>query len=567
MNKPRIKKAKSAAARDVQPVTAADFDELFKSVNGSDMPGAVVGVSYRGKPLLRRGYGMASLEHGVANTPATRMRIGSVTKQFTCLAVMLLAEDGKLDVDAPVTRYLPELPILRGVPSLRQLMMHTGGYRCHIDLACTAAGLTVQPAGKAWQAMVSQSDANFAPGDSQIYCNGGYHLLSILVDRVSGMTFEAFLKARIFDPLGMRDTEMLCSDLDILPGMATHHVAHSRDGRKSWRRGIFMTEECRGEGGLVSTVDDMLTWLAHLRRADKLVGSADTWRQMTSLVVLNNGSTAPYGLGLFRHDYRGVELVYHHGAVLGGVSQVLTVPAHELDIVVITNGGPISHVEVTKRIIDKVLGPVLKGDPSPAMAAMKGLEHLAGVYYRDDSGLVFGFDAVGDRLGISLLYSRPAPLLRDEGEHLRIAFEDAGLGPFQIERRALQAGKDGKAPERLTLTECGNPIHCRRLPSRAPANKTAGARLVGRYRCADLDTDGTITLDGDALVLRTQGGYGSRTVDLQAVSADCFRMTWRDDKDPLTSALIPLVEDGEVTGFVFNTFRVRHLRFVRVPSP
>ena len=571
MTKVHKKKGRSLDAEAAKSAASAvpgstEFDELFAAINRSDMPGAVVGVRHRGKTLLRRGYGMASLEHAVANSPATRMRIGSVTKHFTCLAVLLLAEEGKLDVDAPVTAYLPELPVLRGVPTLRQLMTHTGGYRCHIDLACTAAGLTVQPPGKGWQAMVSQSDANFAPGESQIYCNGGYHLLSIVVDRVSGSSLETFLQTRIFEPLGMSSTCMLTSDLEILPGMATHHAAYSKDGKTSWRRGIFMTEECRGEGGLVSTVDDLLVWLAHLRASEKVVGTAASWHQMTARTVLNNGLSAPYGLGLFRHDYRGVELVYHHGAVLGGVSQMLTVPEHELDIVVITNGGPISHIEVTKRIIDKVLEPVLKGDPAPTMASIKGLEHLADAYYAGDNGLVFGFGAVGDKLGISLLFSKPAPLLRDEGEHLRIAFEDAGLGPFQIERAALAASKGGKAPERLTITECGNPIRCRRLPARAPSTAKAGERLVGRYRCNDLDADGTIAFEGDRLVLRTLGGYGSRTVDLQAVSTDCFRMTWRDDKDPLTSALIPTVEGGVVTSFVFNTFRVRHLRFTRVSS-
>lgn len=575
MTKVQKKKVRGVAAEAAKPAAPAAasavaaskaFDDLFAAVNRSDMPGVVVGVRHRGKTLLRQGYGMASLEHAVANTPATRMRIGSVTKHFTCLAVLLLAEDGKLDVDAPVTAYLPELPVLRGVPTLRQLMTHTGGYRCHIDLACTAAGLTVQPAGKGWQAMVSQSDANFPPGESQIYCNGGYHLLSIVVDRVSGMSLEAFLLARIFEPLGMVATRMLPSDLDILPGMATHHAAYSKDGKVTWRRGIFMSEEVRGEGGLVSTVDDLLVWLAHLRASEKIVGTAASWRQMTALTVLNNGLTVPYGLGLFRHEYRGVEIVYHHGAVLGGACQMLTVPEHELDIVVITNGGPINHIDATKRIIDQVLGDVLKGDPAPAMAGIKGLEHLSGAYYVSDNGLVFGFGTVGEKLGISLLFSKPAPLLRDEGKQLRIAFEDAGLGPFQIERHALAAGKDGKAPDRLIITECGNTIRCKRLPSRAPSTAKVGESLVGRYRCDDLDADGTITFDGDQLVLRTQGGYGSRTVDLKAVSADCFRMTWRDDKDPLTSALIPTFEDGVVTGFVFNTFRVRHLRFARLPN-
>ena len=110
------------------------FDAVFESVNRSDTPGVVVGVAQHGNLLYRRGFGLASIEHGVINTPSTRMRIGSTSKHFTCLAALLLQEEGKLDIDASVRVYIPELPMLKGEPSLRQLMTHSSGYRCFLDL-------------------------------------------------------------------------------------------------------------------------------------------------------------------------------------------------------------------------------------------------------------------------------------------------------------------------------------------------------------------------------------------------------------------------------------------------
>jgi len=543
----------------------AALDDLFASLNRSDAPGLAVGVAVQGKTVYRRGFGMASIEHAVANTPATRMRIGSVTKHFTCLAILLLAEDGKLDADAPVNRYLPELPELQGYPTLRQLMNHTSGYRCYVDIETTGGGMATQPKGKAFAAQVQQTGANFAPGQAQLYCNGSFHLLSIIVDRVSGMPFEQFVHERILTPLGMKDTACVPSDLEILPGMATLHVARPGPaGSIAWRRGIFMTEEMRGEGSIVSTVDDMLLWLAHLRAPNKVVGNADTWRQMTSTATLNDGQKTVYALGLFCHAYRGVETVYHHGAVYGGMCQMLTVPEHGLDVIIITNGGMFNHIEVCKRIMDAMLSEHLKGDAAPKMASSAKFKHLVGTQYVNDAGLVLGFDEVGGLLAGSMLFSQPAPIFRDEGHQLRVAFEDVAMGPFIYPVAELAAGPDGQAPASFMFTESGMTTRFKRLPAKAPATAKVGQALLGRYRSQDLDATATIAFEGDVLTMRTQGGYGFRHMVLEAASATVFRMTVRDEMLPGTSALVVERRGGEVVGFRFGTARSRGLHFERV---
>lgn len=526
----------------------------------SDAPGFVIGVSHQGRVLLRRGVGMASLEHGVANTAATRMRIGSATKQFACLAVALLAEDGRLGLDDPVDRFVPEVPYPLGVPTLRQLMSHTGGLRCHIDLASVAAGLEIQPLGTALATMKRQSGANFAPGHSQIYCNGGYHLLSVAVDRVAGMPFERFLKERVLQPLGMHDTECLPSDMELRAGMATLHVPSPDGVPGRWRRGIFVSDEVRGEGGMVSTVDDMLTWLSHLRTAPRRIGSEATWQAMMTPAVLANGLALPYALGLFVTRHRGLDVVYHTGAVLGGSCQVLTVPSHALDIVIITNGAPVSPATLAKQVIDTVLADHLSGPPAPKLASTRRFGPLKGTAWHDDGGIVIGFDDVGGHLGISYLCSPPAPLLRDEGPTLRVAMEDAGLGPFEFSVTDLRADGAGKAPRRLTLTDCGRPMHLRRLPARAPSLAALAARVAGRYRSDELGADIVIDLEADKLVMRLAGRHGFATVDLQALAADLLRMAWRDEH-PATTGSLKVDDDGSLR---INTFRTRGLRLQRV---
>jgi D-aminopeptidase len=335
------------------------LDALFQPLDRSDAPGVVVGIARHGKSCYRRGFGLASIEHGVINTPWTRMRIGSTSKHFTALAALLLVEDGKLDIDAGVRRHFPELPIPLGEPTLRQLMTHTSGYRCHVDLGYLASGLAMRPAGAAMATLVGQRHANFAPGERLLYNNSGYHLLSLIIEQVSGVSFERFLKERIFDPIGMADTEAVTSDLMIRQGLATLHLPLP-DG--TWKRGIFPTERALGEGAIVSTVDDMLRWLAHLR-GPKRVGSAASWGQMMTPGQLNNGVVNPYSLGLRHEAYRGVATLHHAGGVVGGASQMLSVPDHGLDIVILANSGSIDPSRLARKVIDSVLGDAVLAPP------------------------------------------------------------------------------------------------------------------------------------------------------------------------------------------------------------
>ncbi len=277
----------------------------------------MIGVALEGVPIFRRGFGLAIVEHGTANTPATRMRIGSTTKHFTSLAALLLAEEDKLDIDAPLRTYLPELEGLTGEPCLRQLMQHTSGIRDPLDLTgfmLFGSWSTVLCAGAGLELSRRVRSANHAPGERMIYNNQGYYLLSLAIERVSGMPYASFLKQHVLAPLGMADTELLLSDMQMIPGIASFHMPQA-DG--SYRRGIYPSEELLGSGGMISTVDDMLKWLSHLRSEKKSVGSAGSWESMLQKPRYSSGTLGDYCLGLIRENYRGVEIIHHAGAVFG----------------------------------------------------------------------------------------------------------------------------------------------------------------------------------------------------------------------------------------------------------
>jgi CubicO group peptidase (beta-lactamase class C family) len=558
------KKADQSAETPAKKTGIAALDDLFQPFNRSDMPGLVVGVAHHGKTIYRRGFGLASVQHGIINTPATRMRIGSTSKHFTCLAALLLAEDGKLDVDAPANTYLPELPTLEGMPTLRQFMMHTSGYRCSLDLSTLGNGMALSPTGWHLKTLVRQREVNFKPNHGQMYCNGGYHLLSIAIDRVAGMSYEQFLKTRILEPLGMHDTEGNPSDQLMLPGLAALHLPIPGGG---WRRGSFGGTDIRGEGNMVSTVDDMLRWLAHLN-GPKIVGNAETWRQMFEPATLANGLKSVYSLGLNRHAYRNVEVIQHSGGVVGGNSQMITVPKHGLDIAIMVNGAPASAAELAFKVIDAILGDDVLGAPATPLASLERFRHLVGASYHGPSGMLLGFGEAGDKLGLRFMHSQPFPILRDEGHRLFAGFEHVAIGPLELDAKDLAANGDGNAPDTITLVESGYPLVLHRVPATAPAIKDVGKALVGTYASNDLAATAVIEFEDDNLVMRLRGDYSAE----QRILVDAYSTTAFGLRDPEAIGMgTGLTIEGDIRNGLAPAFRVdslraRHVRFDRVSA-
>ncbi|MBL8361662.1 MAG: beta-lactamase family protein [Rubrivivax sp.] len=178
----------------MNPSLQASLDEIFAPYARSDAPGAIVGVAHRGRTLARTAYGLANVEHGVANSPGTRFPIASVTKHFTCAAVLRLAQAGRIDLDAAVGRWLPELALPQQGVTPRQLMSHTAGLRCYLDVTMPLNGWAVRPAGLPRQVQARQSAFNFEPGHGMSYCNGGYLLLSLIAAGRAGRRRRAAVR-------------------------------------------------------------------------------------------------------------------------------------------------------------------------------------------------------------------------------------------------------------------------------------------------------------------------------------------------------------------------------------
>jgi len=541
-----------------EPTGVDALDGLFESVNRSDCPGVAVAVSLDGETIYRKAFGLASVQHGVANTVATRMRIGSTSKHFACLAALLLVEDGKLDLDAPVTQYLPELPTSGDIPTLRQFMHHTSGYRCSLDVAMTANGDAKQPEGWTLETLAMQTGRNFEPRKGQMYCNGGYHLLSIAIDRAAGTSMEDFLKQRVFIPLGMLNTECVPSDETVLPGIASLHLPDLKGGT---RRGGFFQTDIRGEGNIISTVDDMLLWLSHMN-GPKIVGSEETWRQMFELPTLENGLKSVYSFGLQNHSYRGVDVIHHAGSVIGGNSQMLTVPEHGLNIIILANGVNANAQELTWQVVDTMLGEKLT-EPKPEIAPLEPYRHLVGRKYSGASGVLVGFGELMDRLGTSFMGMPLMPILHEQEGGLAAGFEHIALGPLVFED--IGPDGDGKAPATIKFSESGYPETLHLLAEEPAPIADLGPALTGQYYSGDARADISIRFEDENLILAIRGDYSApRKFQVEAYTEEAFGV--RNLDDPSAGCAMTIRqrdESGKIQAFEINTVRSRHLRFER----
>ena len=533
---------------DLDPTTLAAIDKLLEPSARSDVPGYAIGVVRHGRVLYRRATGLASIEQAVANTPATRMRIASVTKQFTGLAVMLLVEDGKLDIDQPVRAYLPDLTGLNGAPTLRQLLNHTSGLRDALDSVAffLSEGLFPQiPAGLAHQWSSRFTDSNFAPGEAWCYSNYGYMLLSLVIEKVSGLSLAEFFQQRVFAPLGMVDSVLWPDDMELLPGLATSHI-RMPDGR--YKRGIYPCEELVGGGGIVSTVDDMLRWAANLR--EQRLGSAASWAEIVRKPRFNNGSEHNYGFGLKCQLHRGMELRWHDGSTFGSKSALLCYPTEGLDIVVLANRSDSEPGAIGIKIAELLLADVL-GPPKVNVEAA-GREALIGNYYSSALRRVFSIRPHQTNL-LFAINATPEGVLRDEDGVLG---NDSSFGPVTVHPSSSTTNE-------IEVEICGRRETYTRLPATALSAAELAAELIGDYRLADFDTPVRIVYEQDALLIDLDSRFHPNRIALTPFSSEAMLCTVTVLGSPAQGVVTLERRDGVVVGFFFSLQRTWNLHFLR----
>lgn len=529
-------------------------DALLERWARPGSPGCAIAIVRDGEVLHNRGYGLAHVELGVPNAPDTVFRIASITKQFTCLAVLMLAREGKLSVEDEVRRHLPELPDYGTPLRIRHLMSNTSGLRDSLE-AFRLTGITLMDRRSVAEMMAiiqRQEATNFPAGSAYLYSNAGYVLLTVLVERLSGMSLRDFLDARIFRPLGMASTALLPFDAEVFPRRAQGYAPVEG---ALWRTGSGF--ELCGEGGMVSTVEDIITWTgiwgtgAH-PDLDPLIHLADP-------APLTGGGHARYGYGFMVERYRGLTAYGHSGLLPGFTSNILHIPARRLSVICLANSLGVNSYLTTRLAADLV--PEMDfpeppfARPEPAL-----IDRLAkaGPFVDEDSGATLTFSDVEGRLGATR-YGTPLVLANTDGGPDYTVLQSA------LDFVSVHIG-DGPAPA-IRLTRLDGGVETYQPVASGPTGADLLDDYVGRYRSTELMSDWVIERAGDGLAVHIKGPHGpALPCPLEPTRPDLLtgRIGWFGAQ--FRDALRFQRTAGRITGFTLNASRSRGIRFVAVTN-
>lgn len=331
--------------------TLQRVDQLFSRWNNAT-PGVSVAIERDGKMIYHKAFGLADLEHAAPNTTGTIFEAGSVSKQFTAAAILLLAGEGKLSLDDDIRKYIPELPVYDKPITIRHCMNHTSGLKDWGSVGVLSGWprtTRVYTLDLALQIICRQKSLNFSPGSEYSYSNSGYTLMVATVERVSKMTLAEFTRTRLFEPAGMKHTRWRDNFREIIPGRA---VAYRR------RAGVYEQEmpfeHVHGHGGLLTTTEDLIRWNHQL--ATPTLGGKEIVTLREQQGTLTNGQKISYAGGLFISSHSGFREVSHTGATAGYRAYLGWFPEKKLAIALLSNDGTVNPGGIGSQVADIFLG-------------------------------------------------------------------------------------------------------------------------------------------------------------------------------------------------------------------
>lgn len=531
------------------PDPGTRIDEIFAQYNHTNSPGCAVGVIQEGRLVFARGYGMASLELGVPNSPQTVFYIGSTSKQFVAAAAMLAEVDGYLSLDDDIRQYVPEIPDYGQPITIRHLIHHTSGLRDYLSLMNMGGWPFENVYTDAWtiDLVARQQALNFEPGERNLYSNSGYFLLAEIVGRATGSSLREYTDRRMFEPLGMVHTHFHDDRRMVVPNRA---MAYSPGGNGEFRLEWYTNFDKVGSGGLLTTVEDMFLWdqnFYHDRLADGMFRE-----RMLTRGALTNGTELAYAFGLAHGEYRGRATVRHGGAFMGFRAEHLRFPNEALSITVLCNLASTQPA----RLADQVADIYLQDDVAESQAddgmdehaaefvklPSQTLEALAGAYLDTERRRVWVLTVAEENLEAE---GSPVPLTFSPLDQHHFVAVGA---PAQIEAYFLPDGTGFRVSLNGDAWAYLEPVELV-TPSADQLH-----RFAGRYYSEELKARFAVSVEED--VLKVQRGQRPPPPDhAEPTTADAFQV------GGLTLEFDP--GENPASGFSLTSGRVRGVRFMR----
>lgn len=527
-----------AAIAQAEPAPRqVDVDRIFSAFN-THTPGCAVGVALRGTVVLKTGYGMADLERNVPITPDTVFESGSLAKQFTAAALLLVAQQGKVSLDDPLRKYLPELPDYGTPLTIRQVLSHVSGLREWRAVAAFSGfpeGKLVYDNQDLLRMAARQRALNFEPGTDWSYTNTGFNISTILIERAlgNGKTFQTFTREMIFEPLAMVHSRWRDNFRTVVPNRA---LAYTHAPGDVWTQDTPV-ENIIGAGGLLTTVGDLLLWNENFTHAK--VGGPELVRTQQTPATLRSGRKLTYAAGLTVSTFDGLREVSHSGSTGGYRTWLGRYPDQGVSVAVLCNSAQANPTLLGRNAARLWTG----GSPEPHATTYvlepAKLQSLAGMYRKMRDNTVIEVRLQNGKLAVEPR-TELAPLAA--GKFLDTASESE----YDFEEGT---------PVRLRLVTPTGDILFERVEPAQPAAAELAA-LTGDYESRETETTLTLALDAKHELSYRIGSNSPVTL----------RPTFRDSFATPSGASIRFLRDanGKVIALSAGEARVWDLRFTRV---
>ena len=417
------------------------IDSLFKRFNGNKSPGVSVGIIKNEKFVYNQSYGMADLEHQVPITDSSVFYIGSVSKQFVAMCILLLEEDGKLRLDDRVQKYLPDFPEYNAPLTIRNFINHTSGIRDNLTLWSLAGKDYLDHIDKQemYQLIRRQKELNFTPNEQFMYSNSCYFMLGLIIEKVTGGSLDEFAKKKIFEPLGMRNTFFLDDNTTIIKNRACSYIEENGKFKNQ-----IMRYDLVGSGGIYSTLNDLYLWDQNFYHNKLGNGKTALIERLHKEYPLNNGKTSGvgYACGVQNGVYRGLKTVRHGGALAGYRSYMYRFPEQHFSIIILGNVTSVDidklPFEIANIMLEKQLNPLpVKNNASNhnhqsehgEKMVIENLNQYKGTFYSEELDVNYQLMMQENKLGISINNGQAVllqPIKKDEfktDDNLELKFE------------------------------------------------------------------------------------------------------------------------------------------------
>lgn len=548
-----------AAGQEVKDARTDQVDKIFAGWDKKDSPGCALAVIKDGRILYKRGYGMAHLEQNAPITSTTAFDIGSVSKQFTAMSMLLLAEQGKISLDDEIRKYLPEMPQYESPITVRHLINHTSGLRDYLTLVALEGGGRDEDFyldGEVVDLLARQKQLNFKPGEQWLYSNSGYFLLSQIMKRASGKTLREFADENIFKPLGMKNTHFNDDHTEVIKNRAQGYAPRQGGGFSISVSPLDMV----GDGNVVTTVEDLFLWDQNFYRNKLGKGGQGLIDEALKTGVLNSGEKLEYAAGIFVTSYKGLKEVSHGGAFVGYRAGLLRFPDQQFSVACECNLATTDPMTLAHRVADIYLADQFKQEAAKKDADQPDPGKLTGVKLTESelidktgafrntlNGLIWKFrvseghltaDVPGAALRFAAVSANEFYSLNGQVKRT-LKFEKQGGN------KLLWVTVEGQKPTRFEAVE---------LVSPSPAGL---ADYAGAYYSDELDVTYKIVLEDGKLYVRHENKYKELpTSALEPTTRDTFF---------IQGVTLNFKRNGQrqVNAFTLDAGRVKNISFVK----